>query len=206
MLNEVKNPMRPPLALCRRFLAERRGAAAVEFALIVPLMLVLYLLSMEFSLAIEVSKKVNRIASQVADLVTQQRSITPTQLEAIIKIGDATLQPFRGTPTVRVTALEVTMENDAPVAKVVWSQKWTGGSLDKYIQRGTVDKDVPKAYMVPGTFLIRSEAELQYFPVIAPAQGSNVLGISDTMFPIEMGGQQYMMPRMTQRIECADCS
>lgn len=190
--------------LWRRFLAERRGAAALEFALVVPFLLVLYLLSMEFSLAIEVSKKVSRVASQVADLVTQQPSITPDELKAIIKIGDATLQPFPGTPTVRITGLEITTD-DPPEARVVWSKRWDGENLQSHIQPGQEDNDVPAALMVPGAFLVRSEVMLDYHPVIAPAEGSGVLGISDKMFPIEMFEQYYLQPRVSRRIECKGC-
>lgn len=186
--------------LWRRFLAERRGAAAVEFALIVPFMLVLYLLSMEFSLAIEVSKKVNRVAMQVANLVTQSPSTTTTELDAIFEIGDATLQPFRGTPDVTVTGIEVTMEKNVPVAKVVWSH-----GKERLTSKQEVN-DVPETYMKPGVFLIHAKVRLDYSPVIAPAQGSSILGISDGMFPIEMSEKIYMMSRSGGgRIECTNC-
>ena len=58
-----------------RFWSDRRGIAAVEFALIMPILLIMYFLTMEASQAIETSKKVSRIGSMVADLVTQQTSV-----------------------------------------------------------------------------------------------------------------------------------
>ena len=85
--------------------------AALEFALIVPLLLSMYFVTMEVSQAIETNKKVGRIGSMVADLVTQQQTITKSELEGIMRIGEATLQPYnRSKPTIIVTAIEVTNE------------------------------------------------------------------------------------------------
>ena len=52
---------------------DRRGVAAVEFALIAPLLLSMYFVTMEVSQGIEANKKVGRVGSIVADLVTQQQ-------------------------------------------------------------------------------------------------------------------------------------
>ena len=59
-----------------RAAADRRGVAAIEFALVVPLLLCMYFVTMEVSQAIETNKKVSRVGSMVADLVTQQQTTT----------------------------------------------------------------------------------------------------------------------------------
>ncbi|TIV71910.1 MAG: pilus assembly protein, partial [Mesorhizobium sp.] len=66
---------------------DRRGVAAIEFAFIVPVLLIMYFITMEASQAIETSKKVSRIGSMVADLVTQQQTVVKANLDAIMKIG-----------------------------------------------------------------------------------------------------------------------
>ena len=58
------------------FLGESRAVAAIEFAIVLPLFLIAYLGVVETTLAIETRKKVDRIGSQVADLVTQQQTTT----------------------------------------------------------------------------------------------------------------------------------
>ncbi|WP_274423807.1 TadE/TadG family type IV pilus assembly protein [Chelativorans sp. YIM 93263] len=189
--------------LWRRFLSDNRGAAALEFAFVVPFLLLIYLLAMEFSLAIEVNKKVSRVASQIADLVTQQPSISTGDLQSIMRIGESSLQPFRGDPTMTVTAIEVTKDS-TPQARVVWSRMWDGNLMQQAVTPGS-RAEIPDALMVPGAFLIRSETNLQYKPVIAPEGGSGILGISDNMFPIDMSELYYMQPRMTHWIECKDC-
>ena len=111
-----------------RFCADRRGIAAIEFAFIAPMLLVMYFVTMEVSQAIEASKKVGRVGSMVADLVTQQDSITKEQLDAIMDISQTTLQPYnRSRPTIIVTAIEIS--NDAALkATVLWSRKLANGA------------------------------------------------------------------------------
>ena len=49
---------------------DRRGLAAVEFALIVPLMLVLFYGTLEFSSGVAVDRKVTLVARTLSDLTT----------------------------------------------------------------------------------------------------------------------------------------
>src|SRR5690606_29147070 len=77
-----------------RFGRDRRGIAAIEFALIAPILLALYFLTMEVSQGIETNKKLSRLGSTVADLITQQNSVTKDDLDAIMKIGGTTLLPY----------------------------------------------------------------------------------------------------------------
>ena len=74
-----------------RVAADRRGVAAIEFALVAPLLLCMYFVTMEVSQAIETNKKVSRIGSMVADLVTQQQTTTKSEVDAIMQIGQSLL-------------------------------------------------------------------------------------------------------------------
>ena len=120
--------------------SDRRGVAAVEFALIVPLLLAMYFVTMEVAQAIETSKKVSRVGNMVADLVAQQPKISSLEeLEAIMSIGEATLQPYnRSKPSIVITAIEVT--NDAtPKIQVVWSHKLVARRLQPRDSEGGAD-------------------------------------------------------------------
>ena len=54
----------------------------------------MYFVTMEVSQAIETNKKVSRVASMVADLVTQQQTTSMAELEAIMQIGQSLLTPY----------------------------------------------------------------------------------------------------------------
>jgi Flp pilus assembly protein TadG len=188
-----------------RFCADRRGIAAIEFALIVPILLIMYFMTMEASQAIETSKKVSRIGSMVADLITQQQSVMAADLDDIMRIGNSTLMPYnRSTPKIIITAIQVTDEA-TPKVQVVWSRKVVGGvySADAIKDSTTT---VPQALKVNGTFLIRVESDLAYAPIITwSADGSQRLGLTTAFNHIPMGETYYLRPRRSPTITCSNC-
>src|SRR5262245_29169649 len=110
-----------------RLVRDRRGVAAVEFALIVPLLLSMYFVTSEVSEALATRKKVSRVGSMVADLVAQQQDIGKAEIDAIMAIGGVLLQPYnRSNPTITITAIEITDET-TPKVLVAWSRKLTNG-------------------------------------------------------------------------------
>jgi Flp pilus assembly protein TadG len=188
-----------------RLLSDRRGAAAVEFALIMPILLIMYFLSMEASQAIETSKKVSRIGSMVADLVTQQTSIVKADLEAIMKIGTTTLLPYgRSTPSITITAIQVTTDA-TPKVLVVWSRKLVNGAYSAGAAANSATT-VPATLKVAGTFLVRVDSNLAYQPIITwTAGGQQALGLTSAFSSISMGETYYLRPRRSLTIPCTDC-
>ncbi|MBZ9671191.1 TadE/TadG family type IV pilus assembly protein [Mesorhizobium sp. ES1-3] len=189
-----------------RFWSNRRGVAAVEFALIAPILLVMYFMTMEASQAIETSKKVSRVGSMVADLVTQQPTIVKADLDAIMKIGSVTLQPYnRSTPNITITAIQVTTDTP-PKVNVVWSRKVVNGvySIATALPATTT---VPTTLKVAGTFLIRVESNLNYTPIIGWTTDSpQKLGMTPSLTTtIPMGETYYLRPRRSATIPCSDC-
>ena len=179
-----------------RFWSDRRGIAAVEFALIMPILLIMYLVTMEASQGIETSKKVSRIGSMVADLATQQTSVVKADVDAIMKIGPVTLQPYsRSTPSITITAIQVSA--DATKALVVWSRKLVAGATSTGLA-ATTETTVPTTLKVAGTFLIRVDSTLVYEPAIK-------LAMTSAFNQITMGETYYLRPRRSVTIPCGDC-
>jgi Flp pilus assembly protein TadG len=185
---------------------DRKGVAAIEFAFIAPLLLVTYFMTMEISQGLEVSKKTGRIAIIVGDLVTQQQSLNKSDLDAIMKIGEAVIQPYnRSKPSVYLTAIEITDES-TPKAKVSWSRKLVGGAASTYLTAGTIVTTVPATLMVRGSFLIRAESTLEYTPVLVwSAKDSASFGMTSAFDKLDMSDRYYLRPRMSQKVACNDC-
>lgn len=188
------------------FLADRRGVAAIEFAFIAPVLLAMYFLSMEVSQAIETSKKVARVGSMVADLVTQQQSVAKADMTAIMKIGDSSLQPYnRSKPKVVITAIQMTNASN-PQAKVVWSYRMENGGYGAGPGKDTIVTTVPAALRTPNAFLIRVESSLDYKPIITwSADAKRTLGLLGAFDSLAMGQTYYLRPRMSLTIPCTDC-
>ncbi|MBA4038549.1 MAG: pilus assembly protein TadG, partial [Bradyrhizobium sp.] len=64
----------------RQLLRDKRGVAAVEFAVIVPVMLVLFFGVDEFSSVVAVDRKVTLMARTLSDLTSQNDRVSDTQL------------------------------------------------------------------------------------------------------------------------------
>jgi Flp pilus assembly protein TadG len=186
-----------------RLIPDRRGVAAVEFALIAPLLLSMYFVTMEVAQGIEANKKVGRVGSMAADLITQQSEVTPSQLDAIMKIGGSIMQPYnRSTPKIVVTAISITAASEV---KVEWSRKLENGAYSK--GPATVPAAaVPPTLKIPGSFLIRVESYLDYKPLITwSPDAKSTLGLMAAFDNIDMKETYYLRPRMSPTIKCATC-
>ncbi len=78
-----------------RFAADRRGIAAVEFALMLPVLIGLYLGASELAQYISNSRKVALATRSVADLISRQTlPVTTESLQNTIRAARAILAPF----------------------------------------------------------------------------------------------------------------
>ena len=72
----------------RRLRRDRRGVSAVEFALIAPVMMLMYFGMTELSQSMMAQRKADHIASSIGDLVAQSKSIDDTTMGDLFKIGN----------------------------------------------------------------------------------------------------------------------
>lgn len=188
-----------------RLVSHRGGIAAVEFALIAPLLFCMYFLTLEASQAIVTDKKVARIGSMVADLITQQATIAKSELDAIMQIGNSIIQPYgRSNPKIIVTAIEITPDPGSKV-QVSWSRKLVEGVASADAAKGSITT-VPTSLNVKGSFLIRVESSLGYKPLITwTATQKQSLGLFAAFDNINMTETYYLRPRMSSTVTCSDC-
>ncbi len=111
--------------------ADRRGVAAVEFALILPFMLMLYFGCVILSEGLTAARKTNLLARSLADLVAQTTTVNPystptinyTNLQYFFQFATDVLYPYAGATTMTVS--QVAFVNDTNgnccAAKVTWS-------------------------------------------------------------------------------------
>jgi Flp pilus assembly protein TadG len=168
-----------------------RGLAAVEFAMIVPLMLVLFFGTVEFSSGIAVDRKVTIMARTLSDLTSQNISVTDTVLTNIFNASTGIMTPYSTTP-VNSTITELYVDPTSKVARVQWSK----GSSAR--ANGTTVA-IPTALQVGGTFLIFSEVSYKYTPAI---------GFVMTKTGITMSDFTYTRPRQSTCVmyNTSDCT
>lgn len=187
------------------FLRNRDGVAAVEFAFIAPILLILYFMTVEAVQGIETNRRLSRLGSMVADLVGQQDTVSKEALTGIMQIGETTMRPYsRSAPTITVTAIKISSDEKGAVPEVVWSAKLVDGAYAAGPQKKEV-VTVPPALKVGDSFLIRVESSLDYQPVIAWKAKESASGLTDIFSGIGMNEVYYARPRIRREISCTDC-
>src|SRR6267142_6155638 len=152
----------PVLALHRRivsFAQDWRGVSAVEFAMLLPLMVTLYLGSVEISQGVAIDRKVTLTTRTVADLASQVSSINNADMTNILSATSAVIAPFDAS-RLRVVVSAVTIDANG-AAKVAWSDTLNGTAHGV----GT-PVTLPAALVVNNTTLIWSEVTYAYTPTI----------------------------------------
>lgn len=100
----------------RRFMRNSDGLSAVEFALIVPIMIMLYVGAVEFSHALTIDRRVTTVASATADLVAQAETITDAQIEDVFEAASSILSPYSTSPlSIVVTSVVADDDNKTTV-------------------------------------------------------------------------------------------
>ena len=77
----------------REFSRDERGISAVEFAMLLPLMVTLYLGAVEISQGVSINRKVTLTARTVADLASQVSSINNSDMTNLLNAAASVAGP-----------------------------------------------------------------------------------------------------------------
>jgi Flp pilus assembly protein TadG len=147
-----------------------RGIAAIEFAMIVPIMLILFFGTDEFASGIAVNRKVTLMARTLSDLTSQNTSVTTTQLSNIFNASTGIMTPYPSSP-VNARIVELYIDSSLVVHQI-WTA--TSGTTPP---TGTVT--VPTALKVAGSYLIYSEVSYNYVPAVGYVMAKAGINLSD---------------------------
>lgn len=142
----------------RRFGRNKDGVSAVEFALILPVMALLYFGSIEVSFMMSVDRKVTQTASSLGDLVARGTTISNTELTDIFAASSALFEPYDGSKALmRVTSIK--MKNGK--SEVVWSR---AQNMTPYGNGASVT--VPDGLLSNGGSIVMAEVSYTYSSVL----------------------------------------
>jgi Flp pilus assembly protein TadG len=155
----------------RKWFGDKRGVAAVEFALIIPLMLVLFFGTNELSSGVAVDRKVTLMARTLSDLTSQNISVTDTQFTNFFNASSAIMTPYSSAP-VKATISELYVDPNTLQARVQWSK----GAA---VRASGSTVAIPTALQVGGTYLIYSEVTYKFIPTIGYVMAKTGITLSD---------------------------
>lgn len=166
-----------------RFGSECRGLAALEFAMLLPVLMTLYLGSVEVTTGVAIQRKVTITARAVADLASQFTSIGSSDMSNILSASSAIIVPYAAA-NLQTVVSELAV-NAQGTATVVWSSTLNGTAR----AAGQV-VTIPASLAVPNTYIILGEAAYSY----KPTYGYVMTGT------VTLSDQIYMTPRQSNSI------
>lgn len=206
------SPVAARFGLLARFRRDRKGVAAVEFALILPLMLLLYLGSTQIVQALMSSRKLSIVARSLSDLVAQQPSgsdLTDAQLNDIFAAATSIMSPF-STTSLKMTVSSVEFAPKTllgiPIGGYDAKPRWTvtrNGSPARPCSTLTPVSDatgssrttMPTGLYASGSIIV---ADVSY--TYSPAFGGQLLAWSSSQSSVTMARTLYMRPRAQSMI------
>jgi len=186
MIRALTRKVRPPTALAR-LIGECRGVSAVEFALIAPLMISVYLGCAEISDGVAIDRKVSLIAGTLANLTAScsdsntnsgscpNNIISATEVSNIFAASTAIMSPYSAAPL--KMSLSCIAIDDKGNVTVPWSVPSNGGTkLTSFTFSNS-----ESALKVNSTQLIYAVVSYAYTPVVSTSFIPDIT-LSDHMF------------------------
>lgn len=187
--------------LLAAFRADGSGAAVVEFAMLLPLLLLLYVGSVEVSELIVADRRINTISGTVGDLVARSDGvITEAQLTEYTQAAEPIIQPFPETSLMQVVTC-VFIDADGNTS-VEWSRGFNDGTPyddgDPYpgLAVGASDMNL----IARGGYVIASETYYSYTPIFG-FRLNDLFNLSRDMTSIDLYHENFYMPRFGDIIE-----
>ena len=171
----------------KHFFRDARGMAAVEFAIIVPLMLTVFFGTVEVSNGVTIDRKLTLAARTLSDLISQGAKATDLDLDNAFEMGKAILTPYSESPLQqRISAIDV---DDKGIAKVKWTKSYNVTTMEA-LEDGDV-VSIPDAFRVNDTQLILAEVAYQYMPAVGYFMKDGIMLTDST----------YTRPRQSAKVE-----
>jgi Flp pilus assembly protein TadG len=165
----------------RDFARGRDGAAAVEFAALLPFMLAIYFGGIEIGDGVAINRKVTITARDVADLASQYTVIHDTDMSTILGAASSIIAPYPSGP-LTVSVSEISTDGNGR-STVAWTTPGSG-----LTQTNTFT--LPGTLAVNNTSLIYGQVTYAYTPTLGYV-------ITGTM---NLSSQIYMSPRQAQSV------
>ncbi|HEY5072828.1 MAG TPA: TadE/TadG family type IV pilus assembly protein [Caulobacteraceae bacterium] len=172
----------------KRFARDVSAVAAIEFAFIAPVLIIMYFGLAEMTEAMIAQRRVAHTASTVGDLVAQSSTMTPSEISDIFTVGQAIVAPFPIAPLeMRVSSVTTDASDKATV-------DWSEGSGMAPLAKGSTVV-MPATAMSASQSVVMSEVQYVYTSPV------NYFLTS----PITFSNVYYLHPRISNQVACATC-
>ena len=176
------------MSISKRFFSAEAGLAAIEFAFIAPVMILIFFGVVEGSSALAASRRTVLAAATLADLVSQETSVTQAGLEDMFLGVEDILSD--GPTNATFTVVSVFRDSATNEIKVAWSLDSTGA--EPYAANSVFTGGADPALLDDASSLIIGEARFDYAsPISKMIIGDVTLSKSSTRWPRRAARVQY---------------
>lgn len=184
--------------VCRLWL-DRHGVSGVEFAMILPFLLMLLIGMTEITDALNQDRKVSRMSSAITDLVAQAQTVDTDELDLYMSLGERILAPY---PTDNLSIIIASVSFTATgEAEVDWSYSDPSSASSDWKPGEPPPVTLPPTVAIPSTSIVLGQATLDYVPPFAGL----VLGNYKSFSSLTLSDTFYLRPRLTGTVLCSDC-
>lgn len=150
---------RPAQASYLRFLRDTRGVAAIEFAIVMPLLVLMLLGTVELARAIDADRRFGNATAVTADLVAREQTLTDADLDGMMNSITHLMSPYDGTAlSLGITAVRKPINPDEQ-PKVEWSYKHGNQTV---LEKGATYPSLPADLVSPGGRVIIVESTFNF--------------------------------------------
>lgn len=175
---------------------DRRGVSAVEFAILLPLMITLFFGGHEVGQAITIYRKVSHTSAVLGDLVAQVSSITSAEVENVFDASVSIMSPYSATGAKMMVAA-VKWDSTTSSWKIKWVKTRNGGGTG-WTANGSppTGKAPPDGLKSTTQGVIVSQVEYTYTTGFKTLM-QDIWGEQS----INLGDIAYLRPRISNEVE-----
>ncbi len=178
----------------KQFWKNEDGVAALEFALCLPLLTVLFFGTIEISLLVEADRRVTTTASTIADLVARTNEVNYCEIEDIFYASSRIIRPKQASK-VKMRLSSVVEDSKTGKTVVEWSQGRNGmpayaSGKELTVNAGIMPNDgsvifaeIEYNYDTPFQYVISSASKLTQHFYLRPRQANKVSWIGSKSNP-----------------------
>jgi Flp pilus assembly protein TadG len=163
------------------------GVSAVEFAFLLPIMILLFVGGTQWTEAITIKRKVQLVARTIGDLVAQDTVVTDAEIASIFTAGGAVMQPFASN-VLQVIVSRVDIDANG-IATIGWSDSSPSGSartVNSTVTLPWTAATMKNTMNMANTKLVWSEASYTYTPPVAftlfSSSNTGAISLTDSAF------------------------
>jgi Flp pilus assembly protein TadG len=177
----------------KKFSDATDGVAAVEFGLIVPILLALFLGCVELSQGVAASRRVSQVAGTAGDLVAQvPSSTTPTTayVQNVMDVSSYILAPYN-TSALKITVKSIISGATATNTRELWTCVYNGNNPNVACTcpTATTAYTLPSGLLGANDGVVVADVEYNYTPLVS------LNFFIKTSSTVKMTEKLYLKPR-----------